>query len=62
FRTVGVVTIYSPNLEPTSVSARDGVTGRNLLIDWLWNKSGRTLTIEYNHAPHRNKVDILVEW
>ena len=62
FKTVGVVTIYSPNLDPTAVSATDGVTGSDLLIDWIWDRSGRSLTIEYNHAPSRHKVDILVEW
>jgi hypothetical protein len=62
FKTVGVVTIYSPNLDPRAVSAKDGVTGRDLLIDWMWNENGRALTIEYNHAPNRHKVDVLVEW
>lgn len=62
FKTAGVATIYSPNLNPTAVSAKNGVSGRDLLIDWIWDESGRALTIEYNHAPNRNKVDILVEW
>ena len=62
FKTVGVVTIYSPDLAPSAVSATDGVTGSNLLTDWIWNENGRALTIEYNHAPNRNRVDVLVEW
>ncbi|MDE0043594.1 MAG: hypothetical protein OXT74_16260 [Candidatus Poribacteria bacterium] len=62
FKTAGVVTIYSPNLDPTAVSANDGVIGCDLLIDWIWDKSRRALTIEYDHAPNRHKVDILVEW
>lgn len=62
FNTVGVVTIYSPSSDPIAVSAQDGVSESDLLLDWTWNRNGRALTIEYNHAPDRNKVDILVEW
>ena len=62
FKTVGVTTIYSPNLNPKNVSARDSSTEENLLLDQLWNASHRTLTVKYNHPPNRHKVDILVEW
>ena len=62
FKTIGVVTIYSPILDPRAVSAKDGVTGSDLLIDWLWNNDRRALTIEYNHASNRHEVDVLVEW
>lgn len=62
FKTVGVTTIYSPDSRPDAVSAKDGVSGGDLLIDWMWNENSRAMTIEYNHAPNRHKVDIRVDW
>ena len=62
FTTVGVVTIYSPELNPRNVSAKDNATQENLLLGHSWNESRRTLTIKYNHPPEQRKVDILVEW
>ena len=62
YRTVGAITIFSPSLEPGDVSAKDSVTGENLLVDWIWNKDGQALTVEYNHPAKQHKADILVEW
>jgi len=62
FKTVGVTTIYSPNLNPKTVSIRNSVTGVDLLVDLMWNESFRTLTIKYNLPLKRHKVQVLVEW
>ena len=62
FTTVGVTTIYSPRLDPKSVSAKDSGTKENVLVDQLWNESRRTLTVKYDHPARRHKVDIVVTW
>jgi len=61
-RTVGATTIYSPTAKPATVSARDAVTGRDLLVEFLWSPERRTLTIKYRHAPNRHLVNVEVKW
>jgi hypothetical protein len=60
--TIGVTTIYTPNARKALVSARDGVTGQNQLVESLWSPETRTVTVKHRQAPERHSVKVSVRW
>jgi hypothetical protein len=60
--TVGVTTIYSPDTKGAVVSARDGVTGQDQLVEFLWNPARRTVTVKHRQASERHPVKISIQW